>query len=376
MMRALVIVVAIAGLASPPTCAGQSVDCLTDCPAGKAFANVVSTTPLQVDPNLWKSGQEIVIGFVDGLEDTRVIFKVMGFAREWEEVVNLRFHFILPEQGPQDLNGSDIRISFAEKTRYAAVGTSARGISKRWHTMMLGGINANDDNDTRRAVLHEFGHMLGFHHEHQNPRVEIRWNMAALKDAFNGPPNLWSDDRIKAQIIDRLRNVQAGPFDPESIMLYEIPAGWAYNFQTTHKNAILSERDKKEAAQVYPSKFIRRLGTTVRITPEDRRSRTDRPTGIRITSISKTSPIWKMTLENPQGPNKHIQLEENDVITRLNDARVETLSEFEAALRLVDERIRLRIWDWRNGGYNNCFGEIRANGNEDAGTERPLVERP
>src|SRR3546814_1258342 len=47
------------------------------------------------------------------------------------------------------------------------------------------------------VVQHEFGHMIGMIHEHQNPRDNpIQWDKPAVNAALGGPPNNWDQDTI------------------------------------------------------------------------------------------------------------------------------------------------------------------------------------
>src|SRR3546814_11299975 len=47
------------------------------------------------------------------------------------------------------------------------------------------------------VVQHEFGHMIGMIHEHQNTRDNpIQWDKPAVNAALGVPPNNWDQDTI------------------------------------------------------------------------------------------------------------------------------------------------------------------------------------
>lgn len=79
----------------------------------------------------------------------------------------------------------------------------------------------------RDTALHEIGHTLGFPHEHQNPNSGIVWNEQAVLDIFSRPPNSWDEATIRWNILRKLSlaEVSGSPWDPDSIMHYQLPAG-------------------------------------------------------------------------------------------------------------------------------------------------------
>ena len=120
-----------------------------------------------------------------------------------------------------------------------------------------------EDWDT--VVLHEFGHALGFEHEHQNPEggCDFRFlddpgyiptleNGVYTKDAsgrrpglytfLNGEPNKWEKDRTDANL-GQLKTSSAfvtGSFDKYSIMKYFFDAGM---FVKGENSACYTRRD-------------------------------------------------------------------------------------------------------------------------------------
>ena len=75
----------------------------------------------------------------------------------------------------------------------------------------------------KSTVLHEFGHVLGLLHEHQSPiKGIVQWDVPKVLEKFRGPPNFWSDEDIRSQILDRYEtdSVTGSEYDRWSIMHY------------------------------------------------------------------------------------------------------------------------------------------------------------
>ena len=85
--------------------------------------------------------------------------------------------------------------------------------------------------ETRRVVLHEFGHALGLIHEHQNPENAIVWNRDAVIRDLSGPPNNWSLPVIESNMFEQYAKAEVlgTPVDKDSIMMYPIPKNWTSN---------------------------------------------------------------------------------------------------------------------------------------------------
>jgi hypothetical protein len=131
--------------------------------------------------------------------------------------------------------------------------------------------------------LHEFGHAIGFEHEHQNAlvpcdfRFEDEPGYVPTTDSFGqfmpdphgkrpglytllgGPPNNWP----KAVVDFNLRPLPdssaylTGTFDKDSIMKYFFPewmfiAGASSSCFSSEENLTLSAGDKQGAAKLYP----------------------------------------------------------------------------------------------------------------------------
>jgi hypothetical protein len=105
-----------------------------------------------------------------------------------------------------------------------------------------------------RVVLHEFGHALGCLHEHQSPKFTRKWNTAAVMRYFEGPPNYWTPDEIRYNVLEKHspKGIAATRFDPKSIMLYEFDAAlFADGLGPTNTNTSLSPLDIQMIQSMY-----------------------------------------------------------------------------------------------------------------------------
>lgn len=189
---------------------------------------------------LWPHGSTLHIRFLNGTANQKQIVK--QFAPQWTQHANLEFVF-------DDLPNAQIRIAFNDDGAWSYIGTDALGIPSNQPTLNLGWQDEG-------VVLHEFGHMIGMTHEHQNPRGNaIDWNKPVVISALSGPPNNWDEATIQHNLFDKysVDQINGSQFDPESIMLYSFPPSWTLDGFHTEPNEVLSELDKAFAKQIYKS---------------------------------------------------------------------------------------------------------------------------
>lgn len=196
----------------------------------------------------WAPGTHIHVRFLHG--ESWIQHKVANYAQEWTRDANLSFAF---DNHPQ----AQIRIAFLDNGSWSAVGVMALD-RERYPldrpTMNFGWLSADlPEDEFAYVVLHEFGHALGMLHEHQGPATGIRWNTQAIIEDFAGR---WTPGQIEREILSRYHGpeTQFTAFDPESIMLYRIPARWTLDDQAFPLHSTLSQTDMAFIRSCYPGK--------------------------------------------------------------------------------------------------------------------------
>jgi hypothetical protein len=189
----------------------------------------------------WPNGSKIAITFKGGSSTQQDM--VRQFAPEWTEYANLKFEFTTSPS-------ATIRVSFdATDGAWSYIGKDNLDIPVHAATLNLGW-------QDKSVILHEFGHMVGFAHEHQNPKGGIKWNEAEVIKDLSGPPNFWDPATIRHNVLDKysMDQIIGTEFDKDSIMLYAFPASWTVGGPGTEFNDDLSKTDKTfvGSSQMYP----------------------------------------------------------------------------------------------------------------------------
>jgi hypothetical protein len=189
----------------------------------------------------WMNGSAIKIRFMGGTTAQQNM--VQQFAPQWTEYANLKFQFT-------DDPRAEIRVSFdPDDGAWSYIGLDNQGIPLQAATLNLGW-------QDEAVILHEFGHMIGLAHEHQNPKGGLIWNEEVVIRDLGGPPNYWTPEMVRHNVLDRysVDQIIGTEFDPDSIMLYAFPDEWTKNPGGTKANKVLSTTDKDfvRSAQMYP----------------------------------------------------------------------------------------------------------------------------
>jgi len=144
---------------------------------------------------------------------------------------------------------AQVRVSFGGGSgNWSKVGSEpvTQGIPLDKPTMNLDDVNAP-------TIRHEFGHVLGLRHEHQNskrkfhflPDVVIR----KTRDEYG-----WSKAKTVVNILVQNPGSSCpvvGGFDYNSVMMYPFPASWTREHIATHSNPFISPVDRQCVELVY-----------------------------------------------------------------------------------------------------------------------------
>ncbi|WYZ35415.1 hypothetical protein EsH8_X_000062 [Colletotrichum jinshuiense] len=195
---------------------------------------------------LWKTGRELRVRFLDG--SPTIQGRIRACANEWQRYANIKFNWV-------DSGDADIRISVGDGGgSWSYQGTDNGVIPQNDKTMNLGWLHDDtEDREVSRVVLHEFGHALGCHHEHQSPATSIKWNEQAAFSYFMRA-NGWTEEQVRVNVLNLFPSEETNfsAFDPLSIMLYSFPAELTLDGSSTEWNTSLSETDKGFMSRTYP----------------------------------------------------------------------------------------------------------------------------
>ena len=180
---------------------------------------------------MWINGSKLRVRFMGGNSAQQALAKEQ--ALWWTQYANLTFDF-------NNAPDAEIRIAFnSSDGAWSYIGTDCQSIPRNEPTMNLGFLDGG-------TAGHEFGHAIGLAHEHQNPRGGIEWNEEVVIRDLSGPPNNWTVEEIRHNVLEKyaVDQIRGTDFDPNSIMLYFFPGSWVKSGIGTKGNDVLSELEK------------------------------------------------------------------------------------------------------------------------------------
>jgi hypothetical protein len=205
---------------------------------------------------LWIKGSKLRVRFMGGTPAEQAIAKKQ--ALWWTQHANLTFEF-------NNALDAEIRIAFdPDDGAWSYIGTDCQSIPRNQPTMNLGFLDGG-------TAAHEFGHAIGLLHEHQNPAGGIEWNEEVVIRDLMGPPNNWTEEQIRHNVLNKYRadQIRGTEFDLDSIMLYFFPDSWVRNGRGTKANEVLSALDRAFIAseKAYPRTAVQAVELHVNAAP-------------------------------------------------------------------------------------------------------------
>jgi hypothetical protein len=215
-------------------------------------------------PNRWAQGQDVHVCFQGGSDELRA--KILQLASAWVNLTNLH----LVTGGPSgttcaDKDKSQVRIGFSEPGYWSYIGHDSIAdalVSKNLPSMNFGGFDTYPPAEPRFTgiILHEWGHALGLHHEHQSPAdgcdTEYNWPKlyAYYKDNY-GWDQTMVDQNVRQLNADRSA-YDWSMSDSDSIMIYGSNPQFLIHGTASkcyfHDNNSLSKLDIVGIQKTYP----------------------------------------------------------------------------------------------------------------------------
>jgi serralysin len=199
---------------------------------------------------MWDPGATINV-FLDNNTSSFVQRKVQQYALEWSKYANIKFAFVYNRSEAQIKVGFDT----ADGKSWSMIGKDVLFNPLGLNTMNFGWFTDNtSENEFSRTVIHEFGHALGFIHEHQSPVAGIQWDKEKVYATFAEKPNEWTRGEVDVNVFNRYSRTSTNfsAYDRLSIMHYFFPDGLTTDGSSFSMNTNFSPIDKQYAGIIYP----------------------------------------------------------------------------------------------------------------------------
>jgi len=345
----------------------QDQGCTTVCGCGKGIPKSRDTAPkllvtetVMVDGRpvqqailknaIWPTGKKIVVEFLDEHNNTDAHDMVKRYSSQWTECANIAFVFVPPGRKPSDIgfSKSDIRIKFNNDGYHVVgggLGKLVENIAQNRYTMSLDNLFNEPMDEQRRVCLHEFGHALGFQHEHLNPDGGIKWKQPDAMDYWKKRTG-WSEGSIRHNVFRKLSEADhiLGDFDSASIMIYSFPGSITENTNGAERTTRLSDGDTKWISTIYPPTYSPRLGVNVIVQAGQ---------GVKVVEIDNDSPMNHCHKAGVQ--DTVFGIESGDTLLTINGKIISSIDDFQVAEKQLTrgDRFQFQVQDVNNSSVIN-----------------------
>lgn len=198
----------------------------------------------------WKAGGvDLTVSFVDN-PSTSVRNKILERANWWgtKTGANVKFRWV-------QSNGQ-VRIGRGRGGYWSYMGTDILSVPMNQITMNLEGFtDSTPESEWDRVPVHEFGHTMGFPHEHLRAEIIARIDRNKALNYFAQTQG-WDS---RTTISNVLTPLGAGTWigtetpDQDSVMCYQLPGTITVDGQPIRGGAGMNERDRAFCLKCYPS---------------------------------------------------------------------------------------------------------------------------
>jgi hypothetical protein len=207
---------------------------------------------LTVNVKKWwgDKGRKFTVAFASGAsQQTRA--RILEHANAWSAFANVSF-----VEGSVD---PDIRIAFGATGYWSYLGVDVLGIPDNQPTMNLQGFQSSmPESEWKRVVRHEFGHTLGFEHEHMRQELVAKLDVNKTIAYFRQTQG-WSAAEVRAQVLTPLSqaSIRGTPLaDDTSIMCYQLPGSITTDGKPIRGGNDINKLDAEFIATIYPRTVV------------------------------------------------------------------------------------------------------------------------
>jgi hypothetical protein len=172
--------------------------------------------------------------------------RILSHANAWSQTCGITFALTS--------GTGDVRISRGSGGYYSYLGTDIKLIPANRQTMNLQGFTMGTaESEYKRVVRHEFGHTLGFPHEHMRRVLVERIDKQKAYDYFWRTQG-WPPAMVDAQVLTPLdaSTIIGTEPDQDSIMCYQLPGAITKDGLPIRGGADINGSDYAFAGLIYP----------------------------------------------------------------------------------------------------------------------------